>query len=185
MLSFIQFISEGSSGLQRLNRKRIASGGRKRPSSWTSDIGARMSYKSGSSILRRRAKQNQNMSENTTLKTTADQRNATEKHVDKLRKRLISRQYTLHKKDHGKEPDRDSMEDGAAYLKHIPNSDLPTHISQSKKMKTKNSLAHQVRLKRMDTALHNLRRKNIKARDADRAEWERDQKIKNKKRRSR
>ena len=66
MLTFIQFISEGSSGQKRLNRKRIAMGNPKKgPSRWTNDIGYRMAYKSGSSILRKRAKQNQSVSETT------------------------------------------------------------------------------------------------------------------------
>jgi hypothetical protein len=115
--------------------------------------------------------------ENTTLKTREDQRRSAIDHADKLRRKHLSRSYTLYKKEYG-EPDRDSFEDGAAYLKHVPNSDLPSHIPTSKKMKTRDSRQPQVRVKKMDAALHNLRRKSIIARNADIDQWHRDNKVK-------
>jgi hypothetical protein len=173
MLTFIQFISEGSSGQKALNRKRIAAG-KGGPSRWTSDIGHRMVYKSSMSLLRKNAKNN--IKENTTLKTRTWQHKSALDHADKLRRKHLSRSYTLYKKEYG-EPDRDSFEDGAAYLKHVPNSDLPSHIPTSKKMKTRDSRQPQVRVKKMDAALHNLRRKAVIHRDSDIAQWHRDNKV--------
>ena len=114
--------------------------------------------------------------ENTTLKTKEDQRRSALDHADRLRRKHLSRTYTQYKKEYG-EPDRDSFEDGAAYLKHVPDSDLPSHIPSSKKMKTRDSRQPQVRVKKMDAALHNLRRKSIIARNASISQWHRDNKI--------